>query len=47
VTAEAEWDVKFPVVGKPIEKMMVKEHEPYVAAMLAELKTQLEAKTAA
>jgi hypothetical protein len=25
VTAEAEWDVKFPVVGKPIEKMMVKD----------------------
>ncbi|MBP1136467.1 hypothetical protein JOE31_002699 [Arthrobacter sp. PvP023] len=47
VTAEAEWDVKVPVVGKPIEKMMVKEHEPYVEAMLAELKTQVEAKTAA
>ncbi|MBT1002881.1 SRPBCC family protein [Paenarthrobacter sp. DKR-5] len=47
VTVEAEWDVDVPVVGKPIERMMVKEHEPYVEAMLAELKTQVEAKTAA
>jgi len=27
-------------VGKPIEKLMVKEHQPCVEAMLAELKTQ-------
>jgi len=47
VTAEGEWTVKVPVVGKPIEAMMVKEHEPYVEAMLANLKTQVEAKTAA
>jgi uncharacterized protein YndB with AHSA1/START domain len=47
VTAEAEWDVKVPVVGEPIERMMVKEHEPYVEAMLAELKSQVEAKTPA
>ncbi|MEC5192351.1 MULTISPECIES: hypothetical protein [unclassified Arthrobacter] len=47
MTAESEWDVKVPVVGKPIEKMMVKEHEPHVEAMLAELKTQVDAKTAA
>jgi len=47
VTAQAEWDVKVPVVGEPIERMMVKEHEPYVEAMLAELKTRVEAKTAA
>ena len=47
VTAEAEWAVKVPVVGKPIERMMVKEHEPYVEAMLANLKTEVEAKNAA
>jgi len=47
VTAEGEWTVKVPVVGKPIEGMMVKEHEPYLEAMLANLKTRVEAKTAA
>jgi hypothetical protein len=47
VTAEGEWIVKAPVVGKPIEAMMVKEHEPYLEAMLANLKTQVEAKSAA
>ena len=47
LTAEGEWIVKVPVVGKPIEGMMVKEHEPYLEAMLADLKTQVEAKTAA
>ncbi len=47
LTAEGEWIVKVPVVGKPIEGMMVKEHEPYLEAMLANLKTQVEAKTAA
>jgi len=34
VTAEGEWIVKVPVVGKPIEGMMVKEHEPFLEAML-------------
>jgi uncharacterized protein YndB with AHSA1/START domain len=47
VTAEGEWDLKVPVVGKPIERMMVKEHEPFAEEMLANLKTQVEAKTAA
>ena len=47
VTAEGEWNVKVPVLGAPIEGMMVKEHEPYLEAMLANLKTQVEAKTAA
>ena len=47
VTAEGEWIVKLPVVGAPIEAMMVKEHVPYLEAMLANLKTQVEAKTAA
>jgi uncharacterized protein YndB with AHSA1/START domain len=47
VTAEGEWIVKFPVVGRPIEGMLVKEHEPFLEEMLAHLKTQVEAKTAA
>jgi uncharacterized protein YndB with AHSA1/START domain len=47
VIAEGEWDTKVPVVGKPIQKMMVKEHEPFIEAMLANLKTQVEEKTAA
>ena len=47
VTAEGEWIVKVPAVGARIEGMMVKEHEPYLEAMLANLKTQVEAKTAA
>lgn len=47
VTAEGEWDLKVPVVGKPIERMMVKEHEPFIEEMLANLKSQVEAKTAA
>lgn len=46
VTAEGEWTVQAPVLGKPIEAMMVKEHEPYVEAMLANLKTQVEATAA-
>jgi uncharacterized protein YndB with AHSA1/START domain len=47
VSAEGEWIVKFPVVGRPIEGMMVKEHEPFLEEMLAHLKTQVEAKSAA
>lgn len=47
VIAEGVWDVKVPVVGKPIEKMMVKEHEPFVEEMLAGLKSQVEAESAA
>ena len=47
VTAEGVWDVKLPVVGRPLERMMVKEHEPFLETMLANLKTRVEAKTAA
>ena len=47
VTAEGEWDLKVPVVGQPIERMLVKEHEPFVEEMLTNLKTQVEAKTVA
>ena len=47
VTVTGEWTVKVPAVGKPIETMMVKGHEPMVEALLANLKTQVEAKAAA
>lgn len=47
VTAEGVWDVKVPVVGKPIETMMVKEHEPFVEEILSSLKAHVEAKTVA
>jgi uncharacterized protein YndB with AHSA1/START domain len=47
VTAEGEWIVKLPVVGKPVEGRMVKEHEPYVEALLANLKAEVEGRAAA
>jgi uncharacterized protein YndB with AHSA1/START domain len=47
VTAEGEWTVRMPVVGRPIEAMMVKEHEPFLDEMLANLKAGVEARTAA
>jgi uncharacterized protein YndB with AHSA1/START domain len=47
LTAVGEWTVKVPVVGKPIESMMVKEHESFLEEMLANVKTQVEAKHAA
>jgi uncharacterized protein YndB with AHSA1/START domain len=47
VTVTGEWTVKVPAVGKPIETMMVKGHEPMLEALLANLKTQVEAKAAA
>jgi len=42
VTAVGEWRVKVPVVGRPIEGMMVKEHEPFLEGMLENLKTLAE-----
>jgi len=47
VTATGEWHVGVPVVGKSLEGMMVKEHQEGLEAMLANLKTQVEAKAAA
>lgn len=47
VTAVGEWEMKVPVVGKPIEKMMVKEHEPFLEGMLENLKTKAEARVPA
>lgn len=47
VTAEGAWELKVPVVGKPVEKMMVKGHEPFVEELLTNLKSQAEATQAA
>ena len=47
VTAEGEWHVGLPVAGGRIEGMMVKEHEPFLDQMLADLKKGVEAKAAA
>lgn len=42
VTATGEWNLKVPVVGRPIETMMVKGHEPMLEALLGNLKTEVE-----
>lgn len=47
VTAVGEWNVSLPVVGRPIEGMMVKEHEPFVELLLTNLKTAAEVHEAA
>lgn len=47
VTAVGEWLMKVPVVGKPIEQMMVKEHESFLEGLLEHLKTQAEAQVMA
>jgi uncharacterized protein YndB with AHSA1/START domain len=44
VTVVGEWNVKFPILGRPIEQMMVKEHEPFAESLLANLKAEAEAK---
>lgn len=47
VTAEGEWNVRLPVAGRPIEAMMVKEHEPFLEELLANLKAQVEVRAKA
>lgn len=47
VTAEGEWHVTLPVAGRPIEAMMVKEHEPFLDELLGNLKTGVAARAAA
>ena len=42
LTATGEWHVKAPAIGGPIEKMMVKEHEPFLDTMFAALKADVE-----
>ena len=47
LTGEGEWHVKVPGVGKPVESMIVKEHEPFLEQMLANVKHEVEAMAAA
>jgi uncharacterized protein YndB with AHSA1/START domain len=46
VTAQGEWHVSAPAVGGRVEKMMVKEHEPFLDSMLASLHVAVELKAA-
>ena len=46
VTGKGEWHVSAPIVGKRFEKMAVKEHEPFLESMLANLKAGVETKAA-
>jgi uncharacterized protein YndB with AHSA1/START domain len=46
VTGNGEWHVSAPLVGKRFEQMAVKEHEPFLEAMLANLKAGVETKAA-
>jgi uncharacterized protein YndB with AHSA1/START domain len=47
LTIEGEWNVRLPIAGRPIESMMVKEHEPFVDELLGNIRTAVEAKAAA
>ena len=47
LTAEGEWQVKAPVVGKRVEGMMVKGHEKPIEGLLATVKSRVEAKVPA
>ncbi|MDH3398670.1 MAG: SRPBCC family protein [Acidimicrobiia bacterium] len=46
LTAEGEWHVNLPGLGKPIEGMLVKEHEGGLESLLANVKSRVEAKAA-
>jgi uncharacterized protein YndB with AHSA1/START domain len=47
LTAEGEWHVNVPGVGRPIEGLIAKEHEEALEAMLTKIKAQVEAGVAA
>jgi len=42
LTLTGEWHVGAPLVGKPLETMMVKEHEPFADEILHNLQKQAE-----
>ncbi len=43
LTAEGEWNVKFPAVGKSLEGMMVKSHDKGLESLLDTVKARVEA----
>ncbi len=47
LTATGEWHVKAPVVSKPIEGIIAKGHEDGLESLLANVKSQVEAKVTA
>ena len=47
MTAEGEWRVKVPAVGKRLEGMMVKEHEEGLESLLTTVKSRVEAEITA
>jgi uncharacterized protein YndB with AHSA1/START domain len=47
VTAQGEWHVSIPAVGRQFEQMLVKGHEEFVETMLATMKAEMEATTQA
>jgi uncharacterized protein YndB with AHSA1/START domain len=47
MTAEGEWHVKVPAVGKRLEGMMAKGHEEGLESLLATVKSRVEAEVAA
>jgi uncharacterized protein YndB with AHSA1/START domain len=42
LTAQGEWHVNVPAVGKAFEKRMVKEHEEFLEQLLAKVRHELE-----
>ena len=42
LTAQGEWRIHVPAVGKPMEGLMAREHKDFVETMLNNLKTALE-----
>jgi uncharacterized protein YndB with AHSA1/START domain len=46
MTGTGEWNVRVPLVGKPYEKLVVKEHVPMLESMLGNVKTGMEARAA-
>ena len=47
LTARGEWHVKVPAVGRPFERLMVKEHEEFLEQLLAKVKADVEAEAPA
>lgn len=47
VTAVGKWTVSAPVSGRPVERMVVTEHESFLDGMLEHLKAQAEAQVLA
>jgi uncharacterized protein YndB with AHSA1/START domain len=43
LTAQGEWHVRVPAVGRTFERMMVRAHEEFLETMLDTLKAQVEA----